>query len=96
MEELYFKIFEALPRQGPGDEESTKKALQKLSDLPQCPEILDVGCGNGSQTLVLAKLSQGNITALDKHAPFIGASPKKHKHDLNFSPSFKMRGWGDG
>jgi SAM-dependent methyltransferase len=70
MEELYFKMFEALPRQGPGDDESTTKAFQKLSDLPQCPEILDVGCGNGSQTLVLAKLSQGNITALDKHAPF--------------------------
>jgi ubiquinone/menaquinone biosynthesis C-methylase UbiE len=77
MEELYFKIFEALPRQGPGDEESTKKAFQTLSDLPQCPEILDVGCGNGSQTLVLAKLSQGNIAALDKHAPFIDIL--KHK-----------------
>jgi ubiquinone/menaquinone biosynthesis C-methylase UbiE len=77
MEELYFKIFEALPRQGPGDDKSTKKALQKLSDLPQCPKILDVGCGNGSQTLVVAKLSQGNITALDKHPPFIDIL--KHK-----------------
>jgi ubiquinone/menaquinone biosynthesis C-methylase UbiE len=77
MEGLYFKIFEALPRQGPGDEESTKKAFRKLSDLPQCPEILDVGCGNGSQTLMLAKLSQGNITALDNHAPFIDIL--KHK-----------------
>jgi SAM-dependent methyltransferase len=71
MEELYFKIFEALPRQGPGGEAATKKALQKLSSLPQSPAILDVGCGTGAQTLVLAKLSQGNITALDKHAPFI-------------------------
>ena len=77
MEELYFKIFEALPRQGPGDEESTKKAFQKLSGLPQCPEILDVGCGTGSQTLVLAKLNQGNITALDNYAPFIDIL--KHK-----------------
>ena len=77
MEELYFKIFEALPRQGPGDEESTKKAFQTLSGLPQSPAILDVGCGTGTQTLLLAKLSQGNITALDKHAPFIDIL--KHK-----------------
>ena len=27
---------------------------------------------------------------------FPRTSPKKHKHDLNFSPSFKMGGWGDG
>jgi methylase of polypeptide subunit release factors len=71
MEDLYFKIFEALPRQGPGDEAATKKAFQTLSGLPQSPAILDVGCGTGAQTLVLATLSQGNITALDKHAPFI-------------------------
>ena len=71
MEGLYFKIFESLPRQGPGDEESTKKAFQRLSELPEYAEILDVGCGTGSQTLVLARFSQGNITALDNHAPFI-------------------------
>jgi ubiquinone/menaquinone biosynthesis C-methylase UbiE len=77
MEELYFKIFESLPRQGPGDEESTKKALQRLSELPKCPEILDVGCGTGSQTLVLAKSNRGHITALDNHVPFIDIL--KHK-----------------
>lgn len=77
MEELYFKIFESLPRQGPGDEESTRKAFEKLSGLPQSPEILDVGCGSGSQTLVLAKLTGGDITALDNHAPFINIL--KHK-----------------
>jgi ubiquinone/menaquinone biosynthesis C-methylase UbiE len=71
MEELYFKIFEALPRQGPGDEESTTRAFQKLSGLPDYPNLLDVGCGTGSQTLVLAKLITGPITALDNHAPFI-------------------------
>ena len=71
MEEIYFEIFESLPRQGPGDERSTKKAFQKLSGLPERPEILDVGCGTGGQTMVLAKLTPGKITALDNHAPFI-------------------------
>ena len=71
MEELYFEIFESLPRQGPGDDESTQKAFRKLIGLPEQPAILDVGCGTGRQTLVLAKLSKGNITALDNHQPFI-------------------------
>jgi ubiquinone/menaquinone biosynthesis C-methylase UbiE len=71
MDQIFFEIFEALPRQGPGDEESTKSAFQKLAGLPEHPEILDVGCGTGGQTLVLSKLSSGNITALDFHEPFI-------------------------
>jgi ubiquinone/menaquinone biosynthesis C-methylase UbiE len=77
LEELYFEIFESLPRQGPGDDESTQKAFQRLTGLSKHPEILDVGCGTGRQTLVLAKLSTGNITALDNHQPFI--ETLKHK-----------------
>ena len=42
-----------------------------LTELVEVPEILDVGCGTGAQTLVLAELSLGSITALDNHAPFI-------------------------
>lgn len=71
MEEVFYQIFEALPRQGPGDEKSTKRAFQKLTGLPAHPEILDIGCGTGRQTLVLAKITSANITALDNHAPFI-------------------------
>ena len=73
MDELYFEIFESLPRQGPGDDESTRKAFQKLAGLPEHPKILDVGCGTGWQTLVLTELSSGKITALDNHPPFIEA-----------------------
>jgi ubiquinone/menaquinone biosynthesis C-methylase UbiE len=71
MDQIFFEIFESLPRQGPGDAKSTKRAFQNLVGLPEYPEILDVGCGTGGQTLVLAKLSAGNITALDNHKPFI-------------------------
>ena len=77
MEDIYFEIFESLPRQGPGDARSTKKAFQMLAELFGCPEILDVGCGTGAQTLVLAELSSGNITALDNHAPFIDILKRK-------------------
>jgi SAM-dependent methyltransferase len=71
MEEIYFEIFESLPRQGPGDEASTKIAFRKVTELPEHPEILDVGCGTGNQTVTLAKLTPGKITALDNHTPFI-------------------------
>jgi SAM-dependent methyltransferase len=71
MEKVFFEIFESLPRQGPGDDASTERAFRKLTSLPEHPVILDVGCGTGSQTITLAKLTPGNITALDNHAPFI-------------------------
>jgi len=77
MDKIWFEIFESLPRQGPGDERSTKKAFQMLTELSERPEILDVGCGTGAQTLVLAKLSSGNITALDNHAPFLDILKRK-------------------
>jgi len=71
MDQIFFEIFESLPRQGPGDEKSTKRAFEKLTGLPEHPEILHVGCGTGGQTLILARLSSGNITALDNHTPFV-------------------------
>lgn len=77
MDNIWFEIFESLPRQGPGDEKSTKKAFHMLTELSECPEILDVGCGTGAQTLVLAKLSSGNITALDNHAAFVDILKRK-------------------
>ena len=71
MDPLFYEIFESLPRQGPGDDESTRKAFRKLVGLPERPDILDVGCGTGRPTLVLANTSPGTIVALDNHAPFI-------------------------
>jgi cyclopropane fatty-acyl-phospholipid synthase-like methyltransferase len=42
-----------------------------LKHLPKNPRILDVGCGPGMQTVALAKLSGGQIIALDFHEPFL-------------------------
>jgi SAM-dependent methyltransferase len=33
--------------------------------------VLDLGCGTGAQTLQLAELTSGTITAIDNHAPSI-------------------------
>lgn len=69
--QIFFEIYEGLPRQGPGNRASLARALALCVGLPPAPAILDLGCGVGAQTLHLAELSAGRITALDRHAPLI-------------------------
>lgn len=71
-ETFFFTIFEGLPRQGPGLDEYTARAFNTIPDLPEEPRILDIGCGSGTQTLALVRLSPGAaITASDIHQPFL-------------------------
>lgn len=63
--DLFIELFAALPRQGPGDPVSTKRAFEACSGLPPEPRILDLGCGAGAQTLNLAQLTAGHIVAVD-------------------------------
>jgi len=65
----FFKLFDNLPRQGPGSKESTLKALDKLPALPESPIVIDVGCGSGTQTLVLVKKLGVPVTAIDIYEP---------------------------
>lgn len=77
----FYDIFDAsLPRLGPGDDLTTKKAIDLLSAAR--PErmnrpgssglrILDLGCGNGAPTIQLAKHLDGAITAVDNHEEFL-------------------------
>lgn len=67
----FFELFESLPRQGPGCEEATLKALRLLEHLPAEPVVLDIGCGSGLQTLTLARELQTNIIAIDNHPPLL-------------------------
>ncbi len=71
MPKVFWEFHSGLPREGPGDNESTRKAYLMLKDLQKNPCILDIGCGPGMQTIELAKLSLGRIDALDNHQPFL-------------------------
>jgi ubiquinone/menaquinone biosynthesis C-methylase UbiE len=68
--EIFFEIHKDLSRESPGGEEYTQQALRMLPSLSY-PHILDIGCGPGSQTLKLAQLTNGQITAIDTHQPFL-------------------------
>ena len=68
---LFFEMFSGLPRQGPGDAESTLRALALVPGLGPGTRVLDVGCGTGLQTRVLARSSPVRLVAVDNHPPFV-------------------------
>ena len=81
--EYFYEIFQSMPRGGPGDSHSTRKAFEYLTNLPAAPRILDIGCGQGMQTIELAKMTKGTILALDSHQPFLDILMKNaHKEGV--------------
>jgi SAM-dependent methyltransferase len=69
--EAFFRLFEGLPRQGPGSDACTREALRRLPVLPAAPRALDLGCGSGRSTLVLASALRTKVIAVDNHQPFL-------------------------
>ena len=77
LHEVFLEIQRGLPRQGPGSEESTLKALSLCTGLPERLAILDIGCGPGRQTVALAQaLAASHITAVDLRPEYL--SELKH------------------
>jgi len=78
---LFYEVFDpSFPRLGPGDDASTLRALDSLLRVggrggdglrPERMRVLDIGCGTGAQTLVLARHLDGTILAIDNHQPYL-------------------------
>ena len=66
-----FELYESTPRQGPGSVETTRRALRLLPEAFRVERVLDLGCGTGGSTLVLAEETGARITAVDIHPPFL-------------------------
>ena len=82
--DLLIKAHIGLNRQGPGSIETTKKALSFIKGAESFENIADLGCGTGGQTLILGKLLNGRITALDMLPSFIRVLNKRAaKEGLN-------------
>lgn len=81
MTTLFFEIFNCeLPRQGPGDANSTLKALALVPGVGPTTRILDIGCGTGPQTLALVRHSGARIVAVDTHEAFIATLTEQTRH----------------
>jgi ubiquinone/menaquinone biosynthesis C-methylase UbiE len=63
--EFFFKLYGDLPKQGPGSRVSTLKALNFIPGHQSFKHILDVGCGTGRHTILLAKNTSARISALE-------------------------------
>ena len=64
--ELFLEIYGTLPRAGPGSTEDTLRALDLVPTDPRPKTVIDLGCGPGAQTLVLAEaLPEASILAMD-------------------------------
>ncbi len=63
---LLVDLHKRAKRQGPGGEAETEKAIDLAMIDSSAPlRIADIGCGTGSSTLVLARLLNASITAVD-------------------------------
>jgi len=71
MTSLFFEMFTGLPRQGPGDADSTRRALALVPVGERGTRVLDVGCGTGAQTLTISRHSPASIVAIDQHPPYV-------------------------
>jgi DNA-binding transcriptional MerR regulator/ubiquinone/menaquinone biosynthesis C-methylase UbiE len=59
----FMTVYHALDRWGPGSKADTLRALQLLPSPPT--KVVDIGCGKGLSTILLAQNTQANITAVD-------------------------------
>ena len=61
------------PGRDRGRQRARVGALRLVPEVGPQTRVLDIGCGTGAQTLVLADSSPARIVAVDIHAPFIDA-----------------------
>lgn len=64
-------------RLGPGSDEETERALSFIDNLNKDAKILDLGCGTGAQTMVLAEKTTARIVAVDLFPQFLGKLEEK-------------------
>ncbi|WP_026957201.1 MerR family transcriptional regulator [Aliagarivorans taiwanensis] len=67
----FMKVFETLERWGPGSESDTLRAFEQVPGAPT--SILEIGCGKGLTTALLAQHSNAQITAIDNEQSAVDA-----------------------
>lgn len=69
----FYRLFEDLPRQGPGDDAMTGALIERLRPLlPQTPPVCaDMGCGSSLSPILLAEGLGGPVYSVDLHQSFL-------------------------
>ncbi|ERS84577.1 methyltransferase [Marinobacter sp. EVN1] len=67
----FMAVFQGLDRWGPGSEEDTVKALALVPIVPT--QVVDIGCGKGLATIILAEKTQAQVVAVDNEASALEA-----------------------
>ncbi|MCO7188811.1 MerR family transcriptional regulator [Pseudoalteromonas sp. XMcav2-N-2] len=73
----FMAVFHQLERWGPGSNTDTHKALTHVPFAPQT--VLDIGCGKGFATELLATQTQAQITAVDNETQAIDSLAQRLK-----------------
>lgn len=73
LQALFLELFKDLPQHGPGSDASTRRALHHILKTMTPARILDIGCGAGRSSLLLAKETTAQVTALDLNRPYLDA-----------------------
>ncbi len=71
MFEAFMSLHRGLPRQGPGSDATTRHLFSLAKPLPRRPRVLDLGCGPGRASLLLAAEYDAEVTAVDLYGPFL-------------------------
>ncbi len=71
----FMTVFQSLERWGPGTDNDALKALSLLPNTPQT--ILDIGCGKGFSTRLLAQHTDAQIVAVDNEQSALDALSKQ-------------------
>ncbi|MEM1315338.1 MAG: methyltransferase domain-containing protein [Pseudomonadota bacterium] len=75
--EAFLALHSDLPREGPGGEAETRRALD-LAAPPPAARIGDLGCGPGAATTVLLQaLPQATVFACDLHPPYVAEARRR-------------------
>ena len=86
-DEIFFELHQNLNREGYGRDIYTRKAFDMIPSIKN-PTILDIGCGSGTPTILLANLSKGNVIGMDIHQPYLDELERKAK-ESNLSQKVK-------
>ncbi len=68
---VFMAVFERMARQGPGSPAATRKMFDHIPAGERIERVLDIGCGKGVASLLLARWSGATVIAADTHQPFL-------------------------